>query len=296
MRALPTAPEGVAPTVELSGRPADGYSPPTSWHVHRGVAPVATGGQDFVVTTTIDLSGKTALVTGASKGIGAAIAKVLAESGANVMLSSRKIDALERAADAIDGQTACFAANAGRPEEARAAVAATVEKFGSLDVLVNNAATNPYYGRSIDIDLPRFDKIVEVNLRGPLVWTQEAWKQAMADKGGVVINISSVGGLKFSGPIGIYDTSKAALIHLTKHLASELGPKVRVNAIAPGLVKTDFARALWEPSGEDAERPWPLRRLGLPVDIAQAALFLCSDLSSWITGEVLTVDGGSMVL
>ncbi len=246
--------------------------------------------------TTIDLNGKTALVTGASKGIGAAIAKIFAESGANVMLSSRKMDALEEAASTIDGETACFAANAGRPDEARAAVSATIERFGSVDILVNNAATNPYYGRSIDIDLPRFDKIMEVNLRGPLVWTQEAWKQSMAERGGVVLNISSVGGLKFSGPIGIYDTSKAALIHLTKHLASELGPKVRVNAIAPGLVKTDFARALWEPNGELADRGWPLRRLGQPVDIAEAALFLCSDMSSWITGELITVDGGSMVL
>ncbi len=246
--------------------------------------------------TTIDLNGKTALVTGASKGIGAAIAKIFAESGANVMLSSRKMDALEQAASTIDGETACFAANAGRPDEAHAAVSATIERFGGVDILVNNAATNPYYGRSIDIDLPRFDKIMEVNLRGPLVWTQEAWKQSMAERGGVVLNISSVGGLKFSGPIGIYDTSKAALTHLTKHLASELGPKVRVNAIAPGLVKTDFARALWEPTGEDAERAWPLRRLGQPVDIAEAALFLCSDMSSWITGELITVDGGSMVV
>ena len=246
--------------------------------------------------TTIELNGKTALVTGASKGIGAAIAKIFAEAGANVMLSSRKMDALEEAASTIDGETACFAANAGRPDEAQAAVSATIERFGSVDILVNNAATNPYYGRSIDIDLPRFDKIMEVNLRGPLVWTQEAWKQSMAERGGVVLNISSVGGLKFSGPIGIYDTSKAALIHLTKHLSSELGPKVRVNAIAPGLVKTDFARALWEPTGEDAERAWPLRRLGQPVDIAEAALFLCSDMSSWITGELITVDGGSMVI
>jgi len=246
--------------------------------------------------TTIDLSGKAALVTGASKGIGAAIARVLAESGASVMLSSRKIDALQEAAKAIDGETAVFAANAGRPEEAQACVAATVERFGRLDILVNNAATNPYYGRAVDIDLPRFDKTVEVNLRGPLVWTQEAWRQWMADHGGAVVNISSVGGMKHSGPLGIYDMTKAALIHLTKHLASELAPGVRVNAIAPGLVKTDFARALWEPLGDDPKLPWPLRRLGTPEDIAGAALFLCSDLASWITGEVVVVDGGSLLV
>lgn len=248
------------------------------------------------MTTTIDLSGKTALVTGASKGIGAAIARALAESGASVMLSSRNIEALEKTASGIDGDTAVYAAHAGRQEDAQACVAATVERFGRLDILVNNAATNPYYGRVIDIDLPRFDKTVEVNLRGPLIWTQEAWRQAMAEHGGVVLNISSVGAMKHSGPIGVYDMTKAALIHLTKHCASELGPKVRVNAIAPGLVKTDFARALWEPGGEEARRPWPLERLGQPEDIAGAALYLCSDLASWVTGEVLTVDGGSMVM
>jgi len=248
------------------------------------------------VPTTIDLSGKVALVTGASKGIGAAIARALAESGAAVMLSSRKLDALEATAAGIRGETAVHAAHAGRPDDARACVAATVERFGGLDILVNNAATNPYYGRAIDIDLPRFDKTVEVNLRGPLVWTQEAWRQSMEERGGAVLNIASVGGLKYSGPIGIYDMTKAALIHLTKHLASELGPKVRVNAIAPGLVKTDFARALWEPRGEDASHRWPLRRIGQPEDIAHAALYLCSDLASWVTGEVAVVDGGGLLL
>lgn len=245
--------------------------------------------------TVADLTGRVALVTGASKGIGAAIARILAESGASVMLSSRKITGLEEAAGSIDGDTAVFAAHAGDPDAAQACVAATVERFGGLDILVNNAATNPYYGKVIDIDLGRFDKTVEVNLRGPLVWTQEAWRQAMSERGGVVLNISSVGAMTYSGPIGVYDMTKAALIHLTKHLASELGPRVRVNAIAPGLVKTDFARALWEPAGEEASFPWPLQRIGHPDDIARAALYLCSDLSSWVTGEVLTVDGGNLV-
>lgn len=248
------------------------------------------------MTTTIDLKGRVALVTGASKGIGAAIARRLAESGASVMLSSRKLEALKETAGTIDGDTDVFAAHAGRPEEARDCVAATVDRFGHLDILVNNAATNPHYGRVIEIDLPRFDKTVEVNVRGPLVWTQEAWKQSMSERGGSVLNIVSVGAMKYAGPIGIYDMTKAALVHLTKHLASELGPNVRVNAIAPGLVKTDFARALWAPGGEDAPRPWPLRRIGLPDDIAGTALFLCSDLASWITGTVAVVDGGSLVL
>jgi NAD(P)-dependent dehydrogenase (short-subunit alcohol dehydrogenase family) len=244
---------------------------------------------------SLDLSGKVALVTGASKGIGAAIARTYAEHGAKVMLSSRKKEALEETASTIDGETAVYAAHGGDPAQAAECIAAAIEHFGGLDILVNNAATNPYFGRAIDIDLPRFDKTVEVNMRGPFIWTQEAWRQRMSEHGGNVINISSIGGLSFGGPLGIYDLTKAALIHMTKHLASELGPKVRVNAIAPGLVKTDFARALWEPQGEEVDRPWPLRRLGQPLDIARAALFLASDLSSWITGDVLVVDGGAMV-
>jgi NAD(P)-dependent dehydrogenase (short-subunit alcohol dehydrogenase family) len=248
-----------------------------------------------MASDSLDLTGKVALVTGASKGIGAAIARIYAEHGASVMLSSRKIEALEATAATIEGDTAVFAANAGRPEQAQAAVAATITRFGGLDILVNNAAANPYYGPAIDIDLPRFDKIIEVNVRGPLVWTQEAWKQAMSESGGTVINVVSIGGMKFAGPIGIYDMSKAALIHLTKHLASELGPRVRVNALAPGLVKTEFARALWEGGGDEQEWPWPLARLGEPLDIARAALYLASELSSWVTGEVMVVDGGSLL-
>jgi NAD(P)-dependent dehydrogenase (short-subunit alcohol dehydrogenase family) len=244
---------------------------------------------------SLDLTGKVALVTGASKGIGAAIARIYAEHGASVMLSSRKIEALEATAAAIDGDIAVFPANAGKPDQAQACVAATVARFGRIDILVNNAATNPYYGPAIDIDLPRFDKIIEVNLRGPLVWIQEAWKQAMSEQGGTIINVASVGGLKYEGPIGIYDMTKAALIHLTKHLATELGPRVRVNALAPGLIKTDFARALWEPGGDRDSWPWPLARLGEPLDVARAALYLASDLSSWVTGEVTVVDGGWMV-
>jgi len=244
------------------------------------------------LASSVRLDGKIALVTGASKGIGAAIARALAENGARVMLSSRKQEALEKTAASIDGETAVFAAHAGDPEQARACVAATIERFEGLDILVNNAATNPYLGRAVDIDLPRYDKTMEVNLRAPLVWTQEAWQQALQATGGTVVNIASVGGMTHGGPIGIYDVTKAGLIHLTKHLATELGPQVRVNAIAPGLVKTDFARALWQSGGDESSWPWPLKRLGRPEDIADAAVFLASELSSWITGHVLVVDGG----
>ena len=229
-----------------------------------------------MATDSLDLTGKVALVTGASKGIGAAIARIYAEHGARVMLSSRKLSALEETTANIDGETAVYPAHAGDPEQARACIAATIERFGGLDILVNNAATNPYYGRSIDIDLARFDKTVEVNIRGPFAWSQAAWQQAMAAAGGTIINIVSIGGVTYSGPIGIYDMTKAALIHLTKHLASELGPGVRVNAIAPGLVKTDFARALWEAgviptagrgrsSGWESRSMWPGRHCSWPA-------------------------------
>lgn len=243
----------------------------------------------------ISLKDKVALVTGASRGIGKAIAKAYADAGASVMLSSRKHDALEAVADEIGGDTAVCAANAGEPEQAAACVAATVERFGGIDILVNNAATNPYMGKSIDIDLPRYDKTWQVNMRGPVVWIQEAWKQSMQERGGSIINVSSIGGMSIETSIGIYNTTKAALIYATKLFAMELAPKVRVNAIAPGLVKTDFARALWEPAEEAVAKTVPLKRLGEPDDIAGAALFLASDLSSWVTGTVMVVDGGMLL-
>jgi NAD(P)-dependent dehydrogenase (short-subunit alcohol dehydrogenase family) len=243
----------------------------------------------------ISLEGKVALVTGASKGIGRAIAATYAAAGAQVMLSSRKLDALDEAASTMEGEVATFAANAGEPDQAEACVAATVERFGRLDILVNNAATNPYMGKSIDIDLVRYDKTMQVNLRGPMVWTQAAWRASMQEHGGAVLNVASVGALAIEKTIGIYNTTKAGLLYLTRTLASELAPKVRVNALAPGLVKTDFAKALWEPNEALLAKGTPMRRLGEPQDIANAALFLVSDLASWITGQHLVVDGGAMV-
>jgi len=248
----------------------------------------------------ISLDGKVALVTGASRGIGKAIATAFAGAGAAVMLSSRKQDALEEAAEDIaaggaPGQTAVYAANAGEPDQITACVAATMDRFGRIDILVNNAATNPYMGRPIDIDLPRFDKTWQVNYRGPVVWVQEAWRASMADHGGTVINMASIGGLSVEPAIGHYNVTKAALIHLTSTLAADLSPGVRVNAIAPGLVKTDMARALWEPAEAGIAARTPLGRLGEPADVANAALFLASDLSSWITGHTLVVDGGALL-
>jgi NAD(P)-dependent dehydrogenase (short-subunit alcohol dehydrogenase family) len=242
------------------------------------------------------LEGKVALITGGSRGIGRAICEIFAAEGAHVMIASRKEEDLKQAASEIQGDVAWTVANAGDPEAAESCVAATVGRFGGLDILVNNAATNPYIGELMGLDVSRADKTVQVNLRGALVWTQCAWRAAMSERGGNVINVSSAGGLSVATYLGYYNITKAAIIHLTKQLAFELGPKgVRVNAIAPGLVKTDMARQLWETYGETFAAKLPLRRLGEPSDIAEAALFLASDASSWITGHTLVVDGGSLV-
>ena len=219
------------------------------------------------------------------------------------MISSRRADGLTESAARIDaakgersGEVDWRTANAGDPEQAETCVAATVERFGSVDILVNNAATNPYYGPMIEIDTGRADKTVRVNQSGYLEWAQSAWRAGMSERGGVVLNLASIGGLTVEGGIGWYNVTKAAVIHLTSQLAGELGPAVRVNAIAPGLVRTQLAKALWETGEEKITKRLPTRRLGEPSDIASAALFLCSDAASWITGETLVVDGGSLCI
>jgi NAD(P)-dependent dehydrogenase (short-subunit alcohol dehydrogenase family) len=240
------------------------------------------------------LDGKVALVTGASRGIGRAIAASYAAAGARVMLTSRKQDQLEEAAAAMGGETAVFAANAGEPAAAAACIDATLDRFGRLDVLVNNAATNPYYGATLGVDESRYDKTFQVNLRGPLFWCKAAWDKAFSAEPGVIVNIASVGGLRAEGALGVYNLTKAALIHLTRQLASEIGP-TRVVGIAPGLVKTDFAKVLVDSFGDQLARSLPLKRLGEPQDIANLALFLASDAASWITGETYVIDGGAGV-
>lgn len=245
----------------------------------------------------VRVDGKVALVTGASRGIGRAIATTLAASGAKVMLASRKREALEAVAEQIQasgGEAAVFPANAGDVAAGRACVSETIEHFGSLDILVNNAATNPYIGPTLGIDESRYDKTFQVNLRGPLFWTQAAWEASLRDRPGVVVNIASVGGLRAEGALGVYNLTKAALIHLTRQLAGELGP-TRVVGIAPGLVDTDFASVLVENYGEQLAARLPTRRIGTPQDIADLAVFLASDHAGWITGETFVIDGGAGV-
>ena len=243
----------------------------------------------------VSLEGKVALVSGASRGIGKAIAAEMAASGAQVMINSRKQESLEAARGDMTGEVEIFACNAGDDDAGERAVTATLERFGQLDVLVNNAATNPYYGRTLDVDDARYRKTFQVNLDAPLKWTQAAWTHAFAERPGTIINIASVGGLRTEGVgLGIYNVTKAALIHLTRQLAHELGP-TRVIGIAPGLVETDFAQVLVDNFGESLANRMPLKRLGQPEDIAHLTTFLASDMASWITGDTYVIDGGAGV-
>jgi NAD(P)-dependent dehydrogenase (short-subunit alcohol dehydrogenase family) len=248
----------------------------------------------------IRLDGKVALVTGGSRGIGLAIASRLVEAGADVMITSRKADALSAAADrlaAASRRVEWMTAHAGDPHQASECVKETIRRLGSVDILVNNAATNPYFGHIMDIDEQMASKTVEVNQQGILMWSKCAWHEWMEENGGCILNMASVGGLEVEPAIGWYNVTKAAVLHLTRQMAYEMSPGVRVNALAPGLVKTDFARILWDgPHGNAIAGNLPLKRLGEPDDIARLALFVVSDAASWITGNVFIIDGGAMVM
>ena len=242
----------------------------------------------------ISLAGKTALVTGGSRGIGKAIASTFVRCGANVMIVSRKEDSLRATAAEIGGNIDFVAANTGDIDAAALAVESTIRRFGSLDIFVNNAATNPYAGPMMDVDASRYDKTFQVNLRGPVFWTQQVWAQWMKDHPGVVVNVASIGGLRTEASLGVYNMTKAAIIHMTRQLAGELGA-TRVVGVAPGLIVTDFAQMLVDTFGETLAARLPTKRLGQPQDIANLVAFLGSDLASWITGETYVIDGGAGV-
>jgi NAD(P)-dependent dehydrogenase (short-subunit alcohol dehydrogenase family) len=248
---------------------------------------------------TPDFTGKTALVTGASRGIGLAIAAELARGGAAVTISSRKPDQVTAAADEVRARVPAarvlaVPANTGSDDDRAEVVRRTVEEFGSLDVLINNTGINPTYGPLVDADLNAVRKIFDVNVVGALGFVQLAMKAWMAEHGGSIVNIASVAGLRSSGVISAYGASKAALIRLTEELAWQLGPSVRVNAVAPAVVKTKFAEMLYTTNEDDVAARYPMKRLGEPEDVAQLVAFLASDQASWITGETVRVDGGML--
>ncbi|MCF2525236.1 SDR family oxidoreductase [Bradyrhizobium sp. G127] len=245
-----------------------------------------------------DLTGKVAVVTGSSRGIGRASAELLARMGAKVVVSSRKADACQEVADGIrdeGGDAHVIACNISRRDEVEALVSGTVKHYGKIDILVCNAAVNPYYGPLLDITDEAFDKIMGANVKSN-IWLCGLAMPKMAERGGgSVVIISSIGGLRGSTVIGAYGISKAADFSLCRSLAGEWGPKnVRVNCIAPGLVKTDFARALWEDEALLARRTatTPLRRIGEPHEIAGAVVYLASDASTFMTGQTIVIDGG----
>jgi NAD(P)-dependent dehydrogenase (short-subunit alcohol dehydrogenase family) len=245
--------------------------------------------------TTPDLRGRTAIITGGSRGIGLAIGQRLAEAGANVVLTSRDQDSADAAAAQVDGNALGVAAHVAQDDAAQRCIDLTLERFGSIDILVNNAGTNPAFGPLLDQDHARFAKIFDINLWGPLLWTSCAVKAWMGEHGGAVVNTASIGGLSFAPLMGMYNATKAALIHVTKQLALELSPKVRVNAICPGVVRTRLAEVLWKEHEQALSTAIPLGRIGEPVDVADTVAFLVSDAASWITGQALVMDGGQIL-
>ncbi|WP_458242553.1 SDR family oxidoreductase [Streptomyces sp. MAI_2237] len=239
------------------------------------------------------LSGKVALVTGASRGIGYGVAEALVARGDRVAITGRNEDALKEAVDKLGADRVIgIAGKAHDLDHQTEAVERTMEAFGRVDFLVNNAGTNPVFGPIADLDLNVARKVFETNVISALGFAQKTWHAWQKDNGGAIVNIASVAGLAPSPFIAAYGVSKAALINLTQQLAHEFAPKVRVNAIAPAVVKTKFAQALYEGREAEAAAAYPLARLGVPSDIGGAAAFLTSEQSDWVTGQTLVVDGG----
>jgi 3-oxoacyl-[acyl-carrier protein] reductase len=240
------------------------------------------------------LAGKTAIVTGASRGIGLAIAQRLVSEGARVVLTARHEAALDDAVTQLGGPSVALgvAGRADDPAHQRDTVARAVHRFGSLDLLVNNAGINPAYGPMVELDLEIARKMVSVNCLAALAWTQEAHRAWMAEHGGAVVNVASASGVRPAPLIGMYGATKAMLISMTQLLAVELGPGIRVNAVAPAVVKTAFATPLYEGREAEVAEAYPLKRLGEPEDVSATVAFLMSDEAAWLTGQTVVLDGG----
>jgi NAD(P)-dependent dehydrogenase (short-subunit alcohol dehydrogenase family) len=240
------------------------------------------------------LDGKTAIVTGASRGIGLAIAERLVAEGARVVITARNKEALDEAVEHLGGPSVALAVagKADDPEHQADTIRQAIDTFGSLDLLVNNTGINPAFGPIVDLDLGAARKVVEVNCIAALAWVQQAHKAWMKEHGGSIVNVSSVSGIRPAPGIGFYGASKAMLVSLTELMAIELAPDIRVNAVAPAVVKTRFAEKLYDGREEQVAAAYPLKRLGEPEDIGSAVAFLLSDDASWITGQLVVIDGG----
>ncbi|MDR6977974.1 3-oxoacyl-[acyl-carrier protein] reductase [Streptomyces sp. 3330] len=245
------------------------------------------------MTSSYGLRGRAAVVTGATRGIGRAVAQALAAAGARVCVSARDPAAVRRAAAELGGVG--LAGDVGDPAHPRELTELCLAAFGRLDVLVNNAATNQPLGPLMDADPGAWRQAFTVNVEAPLRLVQCAWRGWMREHGGAVVNVCTEGAGHVGPGVGAYGTSKAALLHLTGQLAGELGPSVRVNSVSPGLVRTEMARFVWEPGERDLAAALPLGRIGEPEDVARAVVWLCSDDAQWITGADLLVDGGTRV-
>jgi len=236
---------------------------------------------------------RVAIVTGASRGIGLAVAERLVAEGARVVITARREEALAEAVEQLGAdRVRGVAGPADDPAARAAAFAAAEEAFGPVDLLVNNAGVNPAYGPALEIDESAVRKLFEVNVLGAFVYAREAVQRGMGERGGAIVNIASIAGIGASPNIGFYGVSKAALISLTAQLAHELAPRIRVNAVAPAVVKTRFARALYEGREAQVAAAYPLGRLGEPADVAGPVAFLLSDDAAWVTGQTIVIDGG----
>jgi NAD(P)-dependent dehydrogenase (short-subunit alcohol dehydrogenase family) len=241
-------------------------------------------------------AGRAAIVTGASRGIGYAIAAELVKRGDRVLITGRDPERLADAAASLGGGTLAAAGRAHDPAHQDEAIALAHREFGRIDYLVNNVGTNPVFGPLIDLDVDVVRKILDINVVSAFAWTQKVVGSGMREHGGAIVNVASVAGLRPALGLGAYGMSKAALRYLTEQLATELGPEVRVNAVAPAIVKTKFAQALYEGREQQVASTYPAGRLGLPEDVAGAVAFLLSDQASWITGHTLVLDGGSTLV